>query len=56
MENFGPFIVDSDLQGRSLFEEQGRLINEKLDKLYEGLKAPALRRYGETDDRGDELI
>ena len=56
VENFGPFIVDSDLQGRSLFEEQGKLINEKLEKLYEGLKAPALRRYGETDDRGDELI
>ncbi len=56
VENFGPFIVDSDLQGRSLFEEQGRKINEKLEKLYQGLKPPALSRYGETDDRKNELI
>ena len=56
VENFGPFIVDSDLQGRSLFEEQGKLINENLSKLYDGLKPPALSRYGETDDRKDELI
>ena len=56
VENFGPFIVDSDLKGRSLFEEQGKVINEKLDRLYDGLKPPALSRYGETDDRNDELI
>ena len=56
VENFGPFIVDSDLQGRSLFEEQGKLINQQLSKLYEGLKPPALSRYGETDKRTDELI
>jgi hypothetical protein len=24
--------------------------------MYAGLKAPALARYGETDDRKDELI
>jgi len=56
VENFGPFLVESDLEGNSLFEQQGRLINANLEKLYEGLKAPALSRYGETDDRKDELI
>jgi L(+)-tartrate dehydratase beta subunit len=56
VENFGPFIVESDLQGNSLFEQQGRLVNENLEKMYAGLKAPALARYGETDDRKDELI
>jgi len=56
VENFGPFIVESDLRGNSLFEQQGRLINENLEKAYAGLKAPALARYGETDDRKDELI
>ncbi|MDH3387227.1 MAG: fumarate hydratase C-terminal domain-containing protein [Gammaproteobacteria bacterium] len=56
VENFGPFIVESDLAGNSLFEQQGKLINANLDKLYENLKAPALGRYGETDDRKDELI
>lgn len=56
VENFGPFIVDSDLQGNSLFEQQGKQVNERIAGLYEGLKPPALHRYGETDDRKDELI
>ena len=56
VERFGPFLVDSDLAGNSLFEEQGRLVNENLDRVYAGLKPPALRRYGETDDREEELI
>ena len=56
VENLGPFLVDSDLQGNSLFEQQGRQVNANLDKLYAGLKPPALRRFGETDDREDELI
>jgi L(+)-tartrate dehydratase beta subunit len=56
VENLGPFIVESDLDGNSLFEQQGRLVNANLEKLYEGLKSPALSRYGETDDRKDELI
>lgn len=56
VENFGPFIVESDLAGNSLFEQQGRLINANLEKIYAGLKKPALSRYGETDDRKDELI
>ena len=53
---FGPFIVESDLHGNSLFEQQGKLVNANLDALYAGLKRPALARYGETDDRSDELI
>ncbi len=56
VEKFGPFIVDSDLEGNSLFEQQGKLINKKLASLYDGLTAPALSRYGETDDRNNELI
>ena len=56
VEKFGPFLVESDLEGNSLFEQQGKLINANLEKLYEGLKAPALSRFGETDDRKDELI
>jgi L(+)-tartrate dehydratase beta subunit len=56
VENFGPFLVESDLQGNSLFEQHGQLINANLEKMYAGLKAPALARYGETNDRKDELI
>ena len=56
VENFGPFIVDSDLAGNSLFAQQGEQINKGIDRLYEGLKPPALHRYGETDDRQDEVM
>lgn len=56
VENLGPFLVESDLDGNSLFEQQSQLINANMEKLYAGLKAPALSRYGETDDRKDELI
>jgi L(+)-tartrate dehydratase beta subunit len=56
VENFGPFIVDSDLAGNSLFAQQGEIINQGIAALYEGLKPPALHRYGETDDRRDEVM
>ena len=54
--NFGPLIVESDLQGNSLFERQNAEINARIGKLYEGLKEPALKRHGETDDKTEELI
>ena len=56
VKNFGPFLVDSDLQGNSLFAQQGDLVNKNIESLYDGLKQPALHRYGETDDRKDELM
>lgn len=56
VERFGPFIVDSDLQGNSLFAQQNEQINRNIEKLYEGLEKPVLHRYGETDDRKDELL
>ncbi len=56
VENFGPFLVDSDLQGNSLFEQQTRQINARLGEVYAGLERPALGRFGETDDRSDELV
>jgi L(+)-tartrate dehydratase beta subunit len=56
VENFGPLIVESDLEGNSLFEQQNARINQRIAMLYEGLKEPALRRHGETDDKTEELI
>ncbi len=56
VENFGPFLVDSDLAGNSLFEQQNNLVNQGIDKLYEGLRSPALRRYGEERDKTQEVI
>ncbi len=56
VENFGPFIVDSDVAGNSLFQSEGERVNEGIEALYAGLKPPALARYGETDDRREELL
>lgn len=56
VENFGPLLVDGDARGNSLFERQQTQVNANLERLYDGLKKPALHRYGETDDRRDELI
>ena len=51
VEYIGPFIVESDLEGRSLFELSNQEINQNLAQLYEGLPEPVLSRYGETTDR-----
>jgi tartrate dehydratase beta subunit/fumarate hydratase class I family protein len=56
VSNFGPFLVESDTKGNSLFERENEAISRNLAQHYEGTKPPALRRYGETDDRSDELI
>ena len=56
VEKFGPFLVESDLEGNSLFEQQNRIVNERVDQAYEGLKPPALKRYGETTSRDDEVV
>jgi L(+)-tartrate dehydratase beta subunit len=56
VENFGPFIVESDLDGNSLFERENAKIAANLEKVYEGTRPAVLKRFGETDDRGEELI
>lgn len=56
VENFGPFLVESDLRGRSLFEQSNRETQQGIDRIYGDLKPPALRRYGETVSRDDEVI
>jgi L(+)-tartrate dehydratase beta subunit len=56
VENFGPFLVDSDLAGNSLFERENAKIAPGIEALYAGTKPPTMRRYGETDDKTDEVI
>jgi L(+)-tartrate dehydratase beta subunit len=56
VENMGPFLVEGDFNGNSLFERENKKIAEGLAKVYEGTKPPVLKRFGETDDRSDELI
>lgn len=52
----GPFIVASDLEGNCLFERENEKISKTLADAYEGTKPAVLKRFGETDDRSDELI
>jgi len=56
VENFGPFLVESDLDGNSLFERENAKIASGLDQLYAGTRPATLRRYGETDDKTEEVI
>ncbi len=56
VENFGPFLVESDLEGNSLFERENAKIAAGLDKVYEGTRPAVMKRFGETDDRRDEMI
>ena len=56
VENFGPCLVESDLSGNSLFERENAKIASGLDKLYAGTRPATLRRYGETDDKTEEVI
>jgi L(+)-tartrate dehydratase beta subunit len=56
VDKFGPFLVESDLAGNSLFERENAKIAPGLEKLYAGTKPATLRRYGETDDKTEEVI
>ena len=56
VEKFGPFIVESDLEGNSLFERENAKIAAGLAKVYEGTRPATMRRFGETDDKTQEVI
>lgn len=56
VQNLGPFIVESDLKGNSLFALCNREVNARIEKCYADLPGPVLRRYGEETDRSKELI
>jgi len=55
-EKMGPFLVASDSNGDCLFERENAKIAENVAKVYEGTKPAVLKRFGESDDRTDELI
>ncbi|MGB5215598.1 MAG: fumarate hydratase C-terminal domain-containing protein [Anderseniella sp.] len=55
-KKMGPFIVASDLDGNCLFERENERISKNLHKAYEGTRPATLKRFGETDDKNDELI
>src|SRR2546425_27126 len=56
VEKLGPFLVEGDRQGRSLFALANREINVRLDEVYRGLPPFSMGRFGETTARTDEVI
>jgi L(+)-tartrate dehydratase beta subunit len=54
--SMGPFIVASDMNGDCLFERENAKIAKNIEGVYEGTKPAVLKRYGESDDRTEELI
>lgn len=56
VERIGPFLVEGDAEGRSLFALANREINLRLNEVYTTLPAPALSRFGEVLSRTDEVV
>ena len=56
VERLGPFLVEGDREGRSLFALANREINRRIGEVYAGLPQFALGRFGETTARTDEIV
>jgi L(+)-tartrate dehydratase beta subunit len=56
VERLGPFLVEGDAAGRSLFALANREIDARLDEVYRDLPPPALSRFGEVLSRKDEVV
>ena len=56
VERFGPFLVDCDVRGESLFAGENEKINAKFKSLYRDLPSPTLKRLGEEIDPTKEMI
>jgi len=56
VERLGPFLVEGDRQGRSLFALANVEINRRIADVYAGLPQFALGRFGETTARTDEVV
>ena len=56
VDKLGPFLVEGDAEGRSLFALANREINLRLDEVYKTLPPPALSRFGEVFSRKDEVV
>ena len=56
VEKLGPFLVEGDAEGRSLFALANHEINVRIEEVYKTLPPPALSRFGEVLSRKDEVI
>jgi L(+)-tartrate dehydratase beta subunit len=52
----GPFLVEGDRAGRSLFALANREINRRLSDVYAGLPAYSMGRFGEAISRADDVV
>jgi len=56
VDRLGPFLVEGDAEGRSLFALANREINVRIEEVYKTLPPPALSRFGEVLSRKDEVV
>jgi L(+)-tartrate dehydratase beta subunit len=56
VDRIGPFLVEGDAEGRSLFALANREINARIREVYRDLPPPALSRFGEVLERTDEVV
>jgi L(+)-tartrate dehydratase beta subunit len=56
VERLGPFLVEGDLAGRSLFALANREINARLREVYRDLPAFAMGRFGEQSSCEGEIV
>jgi L(+)-tartrate dehydratase beta subunit len=56
VDRLGPFLVEGDAAGRSLFALANREINLRIAEVYKTLPPPALSRFGEVLSRTDEVV
>ena len=56
VERLGPFLVEGDRAGRSLFALANREIDRRLSDVYKGLPEYSMGRFGETVSRTDEVV
>src|SRR5262245_23352168 len=56
VDRIGPFLVEGDAEGRSLFALANREIDARIAQVYRDLPPPALSRFGEVVSRTDEVV
>jgi L(+)-tartrate dehydratase beta subunit len=56
VERLGPFLVEGDREGRSLFALANREINTRLREVYRDLPSFAMGRFGEQSSCEEEIV
>ena len=56
VERLGPFLVEGDRDGRSLFALANREIDARLAEIYRHLPPYVMGRFGETTSRREEIV